>query len=541
MKQKTKTKILLYPMFTIAAFFILAGSCKKDDNNQTPASVIDIDGNVYNTLTIGTQVWLAENLKTTKYRNGDTIGTTYPATINITGETNPKYQWAYDGNENFAATYGRLYTWYAVTDNRYLCPSGWHVPSEAEWTILSEFLGGDSIAGGKLKQTGTSYWNNPNTGATNQTGFSALPGGYRDDDGFFADMGNYGLWWTETEFKEDLAKYMRMGYNYTDLINSDYLYGKSYGFSVRCLKDESASTIPAVTTTGITNLTQNTATCGGNVTSEGGATVTARGVCWSTSQNPTIADSHTSDSTGIGIFESNLEGLTSNTPYHVRAYATNSAGTAYGNQVDFTTQSGVGLGEPCPGLPTITYEGQIYNTVQIGSQCWFKENLNVGTMIEGGNEQTNNSQKEKYCYGDDPVNCSTYGGLYQWNEMMQYSATPGVQGICPVGWHLPTSEEWTILFYFLGGQGIAGGKMKEAGFAHWDSPNTDATNESGFTALPGGAHSNDDYDSKGRYAIFWSSTVSSGACSLYLSYYEPFVYNNSGFEYNGFSVRCVKN
>ena len=114
-------------------------------------SVKDIDGNIYRTITIGTQVWMAENLKTTRYRNGDLIGTTTPATLVIEGESAPKYQWAYDGNESNVATYGRLYTWYVATDSRNVCPIGWHVPTDAEWTVLTEFT---ALPGGARLEDG---------------------------------------------------------------------------------------------------------------------------------------------------------------------------------------------------------------------------------------------------------------------------------------------------------------------------------------------------------------------------------------------------
>jgi uncharacterized protein (TIGR02145 family) len=155
-------------------------------------TVKDIDGNVYKTVTIGTQVWMGENLKTTKYRNGDLIRTTIPATKGIESEPTAKYQWAYDGNESNVATYGRLYTWYAVTDKRNVCPTGWHVPTDIEWTTLTTYLGGVRVAGGKLKETGTTHWQYPNTGATNETGFTALPSGYRDSDGTYGDVVDYG-------------------------------------------------------------------------------------------------------------------------------------------------------------------------------------------------------------------------------------------------------------------------------------------------------------------------------------------------------------
>ena len=299
--------------------------------------------------------------------------------------------------------------------------------------------------------------------------------------------------------------------------------------------------IPIVTTTTVTNITSTTATSGGNVTSDGGAAVTARGVCWSTTANPTTANSHTTNGSGTGSFTSNLTGLTPGTLYYIRAYATNSVGTAYGNEVSFTTLSSGG--QPCPGIPTVTYEGKTYNTVLIGTQCWFKENLNVGTRINGSQNQTNNGIKEKYCYDDLESNCNIYGGLYQWDEMMQYVTTQGVKGICPDGWHIPTDAEWTTLTNYLGGESVAGGKMKEAGYAHWASPNTGATNTSGFTALPGGGRGTDgSFDGLTYYAYFWSSTEYSSTYAWYrgLDYDYDDVGRGLNYKTGGFSCRCLQ-
>ncbi|MEI7727249.1 MAG: FISUMP domain-containing protein, partial [Bacteroidota bacterium] len=139
----------------------------------------------------------------------------------------------------------------------------------------------------------------------------------------------------------------------------------------------------------------------------------------------------------------------------------------------------------CGQPVTDSRDNKVYNTVMIGTKCWFAQNLNVGTMlIAWQTQQTNNSILEKFCFGDQEPNCDIYGGLYQWNEMMQYDTIPGMQGICPTGWHLPAQTEWSALLTLLGGDYWAGVKMKEAGTLHWISPNTGATNESGFTALP---------------------------------------------------------
>jgi uncharacterized protein (TIGR02145 family) len=204
--------------------------------------IADIDGNIYSAVTIGTQIWMKENLRTTKYRNGDLIGTTAPATLNISEESNPKYQWAYDGSESNVATYGRLYTWYAATDSRNVCPLGWYVPTNAERYTLVNYLDANSsisnpeslIAGGKLKESGTSHWKSPNTGATNESGFTGLPGGWRQPGGIFYGILEYGNWWSSTEYGL-FAYFLYLDYRYSD-VNWNF-YSKQMGFSIRCLKD----------------------------------------------------------------------------------------------------------------------------------------------------------------------------------------------------------------------------------------------------------------------------------------------------------------
>jgi len=237
---------------------------------------------------------------------------------------------------------------------------------------------------------------------------------------------------------------------------------------------------------------------------------------------------------------SNLTNLTANTTYYLRAYATNSVGTAYGNTENFTT---VADASPCPGIPTITYGGKVYNTVQIGSQCWMKENLNIGIRINGSQDQTNNPDIEKYCYNDLESNCDVYGGLYQWGELMQYDTIQGVQGICPPNWHVPTDNDWTIMTTSLGGRDIAGGKLKETGIIHWQSPNYAATNESGFAALPGGEHfEGGAFQMIGSGGYWWSSTkhpvVGIWCRSLYNGAAGVGIGNATMG--TGFSIRCIK-
>jgi uncharacterized protein (TIGR02145 family) len=198
-------------------------------------TIRDIDGNVYKTVIIGKQVWMAENLKTTKYHNGDTIRTTTPVTLDITGESMPKYHWAYAGEERNVDTYGRLYTWYAATDDRNVCPTGWHVPSDNDWSMLTSYLAGESVAGGKLKETGVTHWKSPNTGATNQSGFTALPGGYRYGNGTFFDIGGTGNWWSSTEMSANNAWCYTI-YNYHTSVYK-HTGRKTTDLAVRCVED----------------------------------------------------------------------------------------------------------------------------------------------------------------------------------------------------------------------------------------------------------------------------------------------------------------
>lgn len=191
----------------------------------------------------------------------------------------------------------------------------------------------------------------------------------------------------------------------------------------------------------------------------------------------------------------------------------------------------------------VVYGGTTYHSVIIGMQCWMKENLNIGVAILGTQDQTDNGIVEKYCYNDLVTNCNIYGGLYQWNEMMQYVAISGTQGICPSGWHLPSDAEWTTLTTYLGGISLAGGKMKEAGYAHWLSPNTGATNESGFTALPGGIRDYIAYFLNLTYgAYFWSSTEdpSISAWSRYLFHNSADLTREYYYKTYGLSTRCIK-
>jgi uncharacterized protein (TIGR02145 family) len=200
---------------------------------RQPGIVKDYDGNLYTTIKIGDLVWMGENLKTTHYKDGEVI-TNVTDDTEWSGLSTPGYCWYNNDASIYGATYGALYNWYAVNTGK-ICPTGWHVPSDVEWTKLTTYLGGESAAGGKLKETGFTHWLNPNLGATNESSFTALPGAYRHLNGTFANIGKNGDWWLATEYDATTA----LGrYLYYDVSGADgYNLNKKYGFSVRCVRD----------------------------------------------------------------------------------------------------------------------------------------------------------------------------------------------------------------------------------------------------------------------------------------------------------------
>jgi len=292
---------------------------------------------------------------------------------------------------------------------------------------------------------------------------------------------------------------------------------------------------PVVITTFVSELSQTSATFGGEVTSDEGSAVTERGVCWSTEPTPTITDSKTIDGAGIGFFTSFLTGLIFNTQYYVRAYASNSYYTGYGNIISFRT-----FGETVTDI-----DGNVYNTIMIGTQVWMVENLkttryNDGTSIPNSINQWAYLTTGAYCnYNNDENNSPTYGKLYNWFAVSGYP-----HDLAPVGWHIPTDDEWTTLATYLGGQDIAGSKLKETGTTHWVNTNSGATNESGFMALPAGERDGDnwgDFYSLGFRNFFWSSTSGSLDGFGWNLIKDDNEFNPFGAaKTHGFSVRCIK-
>lgn len=545
------------------------------------STVQDYDGNVYNTVQIGSQCWTKENLKTTHYTNGTAIP------LGSTTSTTVAYRYNPNNDAANVATYGYLYNWPAVMHGEAssnaipsgvqgICPDGWHVPSDREWQEM-EFAAGMSASDTAIvgfcgniasKLCGNTGWTSSNVAnaagniyAENRdiTGFSAIPAG--TCDGNYNGFSNYADFWSTTESDISLAWRRSFGYSHAEV--GRYSHSKSISYSVRCIHDIPVplGELPLVTTNIITNITSTTATCGGNVVYEGNSAVTVRGVCWSTLENPTVEDSHTEDGSGQGSFVSTLTNLTAGTTYYVRAYAINSTDTVYGEEVSFTSSA-------C-GISTITdYDGNVYNTVQIGSQCWMKENLKTthyadGTSISHGSS-TSTTTAYWYYPNNSSSNKATYGLLYNWKAVKRYatasSADPGgIQGICPNGWHVPSDAEWKQMEMAVGmsqsdanGTGYRGSiAARLCGNTGWSSStnanaagNTSATerNSSGFSALPAGLY-------KGFYTVFsyeayfWCVWNDTEAGRRAMRYTNAGVTRSGGSDMSnrGQSVRCIKN
>jgi uncharacterized protein (TIGR02145 family) len=255
--------------------------------------------------------------------------------------------------------------------------------------------------------------------------------------------------------------------------------------------------------------------------------VKTRGVCWAKTENPTILDNKSDEGAGPGIFTSNITNLETGTRYHIRAYAINNEDTVYGGNISFITN-------------VVDIDGNIYHTVMIGTQVWMVENLKA-TRYRNGDTLPDilddvlwtTYLEGAYCnYANDTAIGGIYGRLYNW------AAINDTRNICPAGWHLPTNEEWALLENFLGGNTVAGGKMKEAGTSKWNSPNTDATNSSGFTGIPAGNRGYGGYVDIGNACYFWANPSSTFSRALLTGTGSTSGIGNTS-SVLGISIRCI--
>jgi uncharacterized protein (TIGR02145 family) len=514
------------------------------------SSFIDTrDGQTYSAIQIGAQCWMAENLN---------IGTMIQSTNNMVNN-NFIEKYCYGNNTTNCEVYGGLYQWNEMMQYisspgvNGICPDGWHLPTDGEFCTLAHFIDptvncnpeGWSGTDVGIKMKSTSGWNGGGNG-TNTSGFTALPAGGRYTAGDFNYLGSNASFWSSSVFSSNLAWRWLLGYMDVNLNRS--LSDKSIaGFSVRCVKGEYLNQPPYVPSdpqppNSALHQPMNT---------------TLSWICTDPDNDPLTYDVFFGNSNPPLLVSSgqtektyNPGMLVDNITYFWKIVAHDSHNNLTEAPVwTFTTMQTLWQ---CADLLIDTRDNQTYTTVQIGTQCWMAENLNIGTMILGASGMANNGIIEKYCYNNNIANCDYYGGLYQWNEIMQYTTQQGTQGICPTGWHLPSDAELCTLTQSIdptvdcnieGWSGTdVGIKMKN--ITGWGSGGN-GTNASGFTALPSGYRYYEDghFASLGYLTYIWSSTEYYTIYARYRTLYYGYANIDHGFYYkdDGFNVRCVKN
>jgi uncharacterized protein (TIGR02145 family) len=315
-------------------------------------------------------------------------------------------------------------------------------------------------------------------------------------------------------------------------------------------KKNSSPALPVVTTEPVSDVLYTTATSGGVIVSSGGDPVIAEGVCWAKNPNPSTQDNAISDYSGSTPFTSLLTGLSSGTTYYLRAFATNKTGTAYGEEISFTTKIFEVIFNPDVVYGTLSdIDGNNYKTIVAGSQTWMAENLKTTRFNNGiqiplitNSAAWTNLFSPGFGWFDnnDSVYKNIYGGYYNW-----FAVNDG--HLCPVGWHVPADSEWQLFLNYLGGISTAGSKIKETGAYNWIPANPNATNGSGFTALPGGIRSGNNglFGGQGKAGGWWSSTdLLANPLSTAWSYWalsdSATTIRTDFFKNYGINVRCVK-
>ena len=532
-------------------------SCHGD----TP--LVDYDGNTYHSVQIGSQCWMKEDMHTTHYADGTEINSySYRST-------------------NYGNDFGYLYLWNTAMQNQSsssstpsgiqgLCPDGWHLPSDGEWTVLTDYVSSqpqhacnnnsDMIAKSLASEL---YWSlntspycavgtilsSPN----NVTGFSAKPVRYNNNNGT-VQIGAYAYFMSTTRKDNDSIWARRISYE-SAYVNKVPVYRNGM-YAVRCISNNGWA---EVLIDSISIISDSSASVSGQVLTDGGNAVTDRGVCWSIDANPTVSGQHLSVGIGgTGVFSCNLNGLTPGTIYYVRAYAVNSSGISYSNDFTYVTPNSNDA-QPCTDAVTVSdYDGNVYNTVQVGSQCWLKENLRTTHYSDGEAIVLGNANMNVYrCYpNNDSINIPMYGYLYSWRAVMRNStssnANPSsVQGICPNGWHVPSRDELQQLIDYVNSQDKYVSKAKaladSVGWNQWTygpcfvGYNMSANNATGFSARGAGSSNGlyaSDFNSKSY--VLSSTTDNSLPSSLVVPNGMSCQLSINRLVEAG-SVRCVKN
>ena len=567
---------------------------QNDDGGRCPGAytVTDHEGNIYNTVKIGAQCWTKENMRSTTSPKGylragkgkaisdriayyyDNTSSTIPAE-----ERGMYYNWS-GAMDTTTSTNLNM----SFTNRRGICPEGWHVPSSQEFDILANYL--MKIECNKCGETSgtkknvarvlasTSYWRSNtesecNVGydlsANNITGFTAIPSGFANNHSTFANQFERAQFITSDATTAAQTSTYTLGYDSRLLVKNDETY-KRYGQSVRCIQDGSGYSSGNATVS-MSDYDMCSGTFTATITTYGVTNIQRRGFCYSRHPISTINDRVVYAEPDV-VFSASLEGLLSGTSYYVRAFLVEEDGVSYSNEIKLTTPMATDA-KPCASSPTVTdHEGNVYNTVQIGNQCWTKENMRCSTSPNGYLDTVGigSGYYNAYYRNHTPtMPIEDFGLSYNWLGAMDTVFTSSDvpvsftnrRGICPEGWHVPSSSEWEVLRSYVGSVGcyVCGRYNTRIGSAlatdkpYWDTPDTDDgclvgnnvenNNKTGFSAVPVGTG-----DNAGQSSPFWTSTLRSAnyADYNYLMYRNSNFSNFNGFNRAGFrSVRCLKN
>ena len=594
--------------------------------NRCPGTptVTDHEGNVYNTVQIGYQCWTRENMRCTTSPNGTEIGFgggDYSDYIRC-GDTLALYYDDYASPVPLEQR-GYHYNWYAAMDTvsktasipyvsfekrRGICPEGWHVPSITEWDTLVNYMSRQSeymcredayskyfanALASKNWWTKASYSDTCYVGVSpennNASGMSMIPTGYWYSGGFRIEKRSQeASFWSSTLYSNNSSYYyyFRLRYDVNQVhpsTSSGNEISRGNAIPLRCLRDTTGLYVPTVTAS-VDTVTSVSAMFNASVTNDGGANVAEYGFCYSTNPNPTVNDLKVVSGAGLGDFTDTIVGLVPNLTYYVRAYARNYEGVGYSDEMVITT---LAPANSCPGTPTVTdHEGNVYNTVQIGDQCWTRENMRCATTPKHPNDTLittctgwsckSNYEPHIYNYVES-AQLNPYGYFYNWPAAMDTVGTANItasfvnrRGICPQGWHVPSKAEWDTLLAYMGRQEDYRCNNNSDNIAHaladqstWNpysgncsvGQDLSLNNATGFGAVATGyvsynsSYSYVQYNSPGYRTSFWSSThyTPSNSSDTYFSYYYSLNYSSasvnssySGANSDGYSVRCIK-
>lgn len=548
------------------------------NNERNP--VFDSDGNRYETIQIGKQIWMKSNLRTSRYNNGTSISKIIP-NLNWTNSIIGAYSWMNNDSAAYEKKYGKLYNWYAINDSRGIAPQGFRIPTGSDWNKLIKFLDPQTdtsnsinVSGNFLKEKGLLNWASPNLGANNITGFTGLPGGFRDLNGNYSELGLSGYWLAFDAIGTNFIG-RKLGFNQNSFARRQFT--KKSGLSVRCLKDTATSVpifkclwstgdttlsisvnpiqsttyyctisngitscIDSVTiTVGINPFSDTTKICGDSTILDAGAGYS--NYSWNTGDTTRSIIVRSNGFYKVNV--TNINGCISSDSTYVSLLNTrifqNDTIVCRGANLSLTLE-----------LDTsniiIDNDSNNYPIVKIGNQVWLQKNLNSNTYRNGDtipqvtdSLQWTNLTSGAWCwFNNDSLNYgSIYGKLYNWY------AINDSRGLAPEAWKIPTEFDWNQLVSTLGGPSLAGEKLKETGTAHWNSPNI-ASNTSNFTALPAGNRGTDGiFRSIRNIGLWWSSTPFNNleSKSFFLLNFEPTSYLATSPKNNAFSVRCLKN